>query len=86
MRVGALVGRLLLHPDHVGEVRVGAQDLPEFRDRRGVELLDPDECGIGDLFAGLLGQEVVIDLSARQQYSPDVAPVVDLCIVDYRTP
>ena len=62
---GAIVLGFLLTPDELC-VAVGFGDLREVVFVERIQLLDPDDGGVGDLVRGAVGVEVVVDLAGAK--------------------
>src|SRR5436309_3520547 len=69
----AHVPRLLLHPVHLTRFGVGGEDGLELLRREGVELLDAHERHGVDRALAARGEELVVDLAAREQDAPHPA-------------
>ncbi len=79
-RPGALVGRLLLDPGEVLGVRVLRQDGLELIDGQRVDLLHPDDRGVGDATVGPGLEQVVVDLAGAEQHPLHRARVQGLAV------
>src|SRR3954451_11253339 len=72
VRAGAHVARLLLDPDDLLEVRVGADDLVDLRLGEGVQELDAPDGDAVVALARRMADEVVVDLAGAEDEPPDL--------------
>src|SRR5579875_349636 len=84
---GAHIARLLLHPDDLGRVGVGGDDLAYLLLREGIELLDPHDRDLLGQLAGsvlLAGDQIDPDLARAENQPADRVLIIDRFVVDHR--
>src|SRR4029077_5225235 len=78
------VERLLLRPDELGELRIGAEQGDDLPHRERIQLLDPSDRDRRRPDPSLVTGQVVVDLSRAENEPPHLAPVGGRVVDDGR--